>query len=128
MIKLLALIGLGGALGSIARYLLSLWIQPDRTAFPLGTLIVNVTGCLAIGILGALFYGPSYDNRPEYRAFFLVGILGGYTTFSSFGRETITLITQHQYTHAAAYILLSNFLGLAAVWVGVRITEHFFSA
>jgi CrcB protein len=128
MIKLLALIGLGGALGSVLRYLLSVWIQPDRTSFPLGTLVVNITGCLAIGVLGTLLYGPTSNMRPEYRQFILVGVLGGYTTFSSFGRETINLLGDHQYGYAAAYVLLSNVLGLAAVWIGVRVTEHFFGA
>lgn len=128
MTKLLLLIGLGGALGSIARYLLSVWIQPDRTSFPIGTIVVNITGCLAIGILATILYGPSSTMRPEYRAFILVGILGGFTTFSSFGRETINLVNDHQYAYAAANVLISNILGLAAVWIGVRVTEHFIGA
>jgi fluoride exporter len=127
MARLLLLIALGGAIGSVARFLLSLWVQPVRpglplTHFPVGTLVVNVTGCLAIGVLHALFYGSPHaaNERPELRAFLIVGVLGGYTTFSSFGRETLNLIGDNQLGAAAAYVLLSNALGLIAVWLGMR--------
>jgi CrcB protein len=126
MARLLLLIALGGAIGSVARFLLSLWVQPVRpglplTHFPVGTLVVNVSGCLAIGILHAIFYGgPQANERPELRAFLIVGVLGGYTTFSSFGRETLNLVGNNQLGAAAAYVVLSNVLGLAAVWLGMR--------
>jgi CrcB protein len=127
MVRLVLWIALGGGLGSVARFLLTLWTQPVRpglplTNFPVGTLIVNVTGCLAIGILHAVFYGgPQANERPELRAFLMIGVLGGYTTFSSFGRETLNLIGNQQFGAAAAYVLLSNVLGLGAVWAGMRL-------
>jgi len=127
MPRLLLLIALGGAIGSVARFLISLWLQPVRpglplTHFPVGTLAVNVTGCLAIGVLHAIFYGGPHDatERPELRAFLMIGVLGGYTTFSSFGRETLNLIGDNQLGAAAVYVLLSNVLGLGAVWLGMR--------
>src|SRR5436190_12282889 len=97
MAKMLLFIALGGAAGSVARFLLTLWVQPVKpglplSTFPVGTLIVNVTGCLAIGILHAIFSGSDSSERPELRAFLMIGVLGGYTTFSSFGRETLTMI------------------------------------
>jgi CrcB protein len=128
MARLLLLIALGGAIGSVARFLIGLWVQPVRpglplTHFPVGTLVVNVTGCLAIGILHAIFYGSPHaaSERAELRAFLLIGVLGGYTTFSSFGRETLNLVDNNQLGAAAAYVLLSNVLGLAAVWAGMRL-------
>ena len=124
MTKLL-LIGLGGALGSIARYLLGGWIQ--RGTIPIETLVINVTGCLAIGFLATLFTGPS-ALREEYRVAILVGVLGGYTTFSTFGFDTFKLINEHQYWYAALNVLLSNVLGLGAVWLGARLAEHWFGA
>jgi CrcB protein len=128
---LLLWIALGGAIGSVARFLLTLWVQPVRpgmplTHFPVGTLMVNVTGCLAIGVLHAIFYGGPHASteRPELRAFLIVGVLGGYTTFSSFGRETLNLIGNNQLGAAAAYVLLSNVLGLGAVWAGMRVAGY----
>jgi len=121
MFKIL-LIGVGGAGGSILRYLIGDWIQKATgSSFPLGTLTINVTGCLAIGFLGALFAGP-LPVREEYRLAVLVGILGGYTTFSSYGRETMALAGDQQWWFAAANLLSSNALGLAAVWVGARLS------
>ena len=123
-------IALGGALGSVARFLISLWTQPVRPGlplsnFPVGTLIVNVTGCLAIGVLHAVFYGsPHGDERPELRAFLMIGVLGGYTTFSSFGRETLNMIGNQQLGAAAVYVVLSNVLGLGAVWAGMRMAGY----
>jgi CrcB protein len=125
MLKIL-LIGSGGAGGSILRYLIGDWVQrATGSSFPLGTLIVNVTGCLAIGFLGSLFGGP-VPVREEYRLAVLVGILGGYTTFSSYGRETMTLAGDRQWWFATANLLASNALGLAAVWVGARLSARWF--
>jgi CrcB protein len=119
----LLLIAVGGATGSLMRYLLSGWVQDGVVSsplplFPWGILIVNVTGCLAIGILTALFSGP-FIVRQEYQNFVIVGILGGYTTFSSFGRDTITLAQNGQPLLAGLNVLLSNALGLLAVWAGM---------
>ncbi|MBL0928126.1 MAG: fluoride efflux transporter CrcB [Phycisphaerales bacterium] len=109
-------VALGGALGSVLRYLLSAWINPAAPqGFPLGTLAVNVTGCLAIGALGALMVTPGpIAIREEWRLGLFMGVLGGYTTFSSFAFESLTLAREGQWTAAAAYVLLSNLLGLGA--------------
>ena len=89
-------------------------------AFPVGTLAVNVTGCLLIGFLGALFAGPALV-RDEVRLFFLTGFLGGFTTFSTFGFETLALLDDGEWARATANVVLSNGLGLLAVWLGYRI-------
>jgi CrcB protein len=126
MYKLL-LIGLGGGFGSILRYTLGGWVQESFSdgSFPLGTLFINITGCLAIGFLGMLFTGP-FLIREEYRVAILVGILGGYTTFSTFGRETFLLANESEGMYALMNLLLSNTCGLAAVWVGHRLAEKWF--
>ncbi len=112
------LIFLASGFGGILRYglggLVQNWWGPT---FPLGTLIVNITGCLGIGFLATAFSGPLLI-REEYRIAVLVGILGGYTTFSSFGRETMALIHDGEWSRAAVYVLLTNAVGLFAVWLG----------
>jgi CrcB protein len=121
----LGLIALGGGLGSVLRYLIAGWVQPlARLGFPLGTLVVNVTGCLAIGFLHA-YFNPRLV-REEYRIAILVGVLGGYTTFSTFGYETFTLTRAGEFARAAANVLLSVLLGLAAVWIGYRVGQRLF--
>lgn len=125
MHKILLIAG-GGALGSVLRYLIAGWIQKaSNGAFPLGTFVVNLSGCLAVGFLGMILTGPIL-MREEYRIAILVGILGGYTTFSSFGRETFLLLADGQTGLALANVLLSNVLGLAGVWLGHRVGERLF--
>lgn len=127
MFKLL-LIAAGGAVGSVMRYLVAGWGQSLIGGwFPLGTLVVNVTGCLLIGALAAFFAGPQLV-REEYRVALLVGVLGAYTTYSTFGWETLTLARDGQLRLALVNLLLSNVLGLAAVWFGYRVTEQWFGA
>src|ERR1044071_6349630 len=110
------LVFLGSGVGGVARYLLSGIIQ-DRwgPTFPMGTLVINVSGCLAIGFLAAMMTGPVMV-REEYRVAILIGILGGYTTFSSFGRETMALVADREWLLATLNVMLSNVLGLLAVW------------
>ena len=125
MVKLL-LIAAGGAVGSLLRYLVSGWGQSLIGGwFPLGTLIVNVSGCLVIGALGGFFAGPQLV-REEYRVALLVGVLGAYTTFSNFGWETFTLARDGELRLVLANLLLNNLLGLVAVWFGYRIAEKWF--
>jgi CrcB protein len=118
------LVGLGGFVGSVLRYWLSGWIQElvPRSVFPFGTLAVNVVGCLAIGLLSQLAEARSAFS-PETRALFFIGLLGGFTTFSSFGHETINLWRDKQTTMALANIAAQLVLGLAAVWLG-RLAGH----
>jgi len=116
MVRLI-LIFVGGGLGSLLRYSVQLWLGKLAPAFPAGTLLVNIVGCLAIGFLGGLFAGP----RPihgDWRLAILTGLLGGFTTFSAFGWETIELGSQRQYLLAGLYVVLSVGVGLAAVWLG----------
>jgi fluoride exporter len=125
MVKLL-FIAAGGAVGSVMRYLVSGWGQSLVGGwFPLGTLTVNVTGCLLIGILGAYFAGPQLV-REEYRLAVMIGALGAFTTFSTFGFETFTLARDGELRWALANLLLSNGLGLVCVWFGYRMAEKWF--
>ena len=129
MLTKLLFIALGGSVGAVLRYGLTGLAQrlADGTAiegFPVGTLAVNLLGCLLIGGLGAYFAGP-HLVREEYRAFLLVGLLGAFTTFSTFGWETFELVNDRQLGLAGLNILLSNAIGLAGVWIGYRLVEHF---
>jgi CrcB protein len=120
MTKLLFIAG-GGALGSVLRYLAAGWGQRlTPGVFPLGTLLVNVSGCLLIGYLATLFTGPALI-REEYRLAVLVGFLGGFTTFSTFGYESWALLADREWGLLGANVLLSNVAGLAAVWLGHRL-------
>jgi CrcB protein len=117
----LALIFVFGGLGSVLRYLVSGWYQKlSGGAFPAGTLAVNVLGCLAIGLCGAFFFGPKLV-REEYRMAIMVGLLGGFTTFSSFAWETFSLANDGDLARALGNIAASNLLGLAAVGLSYRL-------
>jgi fluoride exporter len=125
MLLKLLLIGLGGAVGSILRYLLAGWVQGPRVltadvrpAFPLGTLAVNVTGSLVIGVLAAVFLTGTTALRPETRVLVFVGLLGGFTTFSTFSYETLELVNHGRLGAAGANVLLTNAACLFAAWVG----------
>lgn len=113
----------GGAVGSLARYLLGTLIARGAGgAFPWGTLAVNLAGCFAIGIVAA-FGERSGGLTPVVRLSLVVGLLGGFTTFSSFGLETFRMMVDGRWAGAAGYVLASNLLGLAAVWAGYRLFE-----
>lgn len=118
----LVLIAAGGGVGAVFRYLISGWVQRGVTGFPVGTLTVNVFGCLLIGFLGALATSSGGRLTPELRFALMIGVLGGFTTFSTFGLETIELAEEHEFVKAALYIALSNVIGLAAVWLGYRMS------
>jgi CrcB protein len=119
--RLLLLIFIGGGCGSVLRFLVSGWMRPLGEAFPWGTLTVNVAGSMLIGLLAPLLSGPLLV-RPEYRLAVLVGLLGGFTTFSSYSLETLSLMQDGQWRLAAANVVLSNTLGLAAAWLGMRLS------
>ena len=127
MTKYLLIAG-GGALGSVLRYALAGWVQ--RLAgggFPAGTLFVNVIGCFVLGALSAAFAGPVLV-REEYRVGLTVGVLGGFTTFSTFGLETFNLAAVGESRFAWANAGLSCGLGVAAVWLGYRLVERWLGA
>jgi len=116
---MLAMVGLGGAIGSMARYLIAGWIQnPAWTGFPYGIFIVNVTGGLVMGMLTEAM-ALKFNVSPEMRAFLTTGILGGYTTFSTFSLEAAMLIERHDYGQATAYIAGSALLSIIALFVGL---------
>ena len=120
----LLLIALGGSTGALLRYLMSGWAQQLTTsAFPLGTLTVNLCGCLVIGFLGALGTSPLIV-REELRIPLLVGLVGSFTTFSTFGFETLALLEDGEWGPALLNLTLSNGGGLAAVFVGLRVAER----
>jgi fluoride exporter len=111
------LVALGGALGSVMRYLVNGYAQPLTNGFPLGTLLVNVIGCFVIGFLSHLAEGRGMFEDTT-RAFMFVGILGGFTTFSSFGNETLRLFHNDQILSALTNVGTNVILGLFAVWLG----------
>jgi CrcB protein len=118
------LIACGGGAGAILRYLAAGWGQRlTDGAFPLGTLLVNLSGCLLIGFIGSMFAGPAIV-REEYRLAILVGFLGGFTTFSTFGFETFALLSEREWWHAAGNVAISNVLGLFAVWLGFKLALY----
>ncbi|GAA4614824.1 hypothetical protein GCM10023195_64920 [Actinoallomurus liliacearum] len=120
--RVLAAISLGGGLGSVARYLISqaLHVSPGR--FPWATFTINLSGCLAIGLLMVLVLDVWPPNR-YVRPFFGVGVLGGYTTFSTFAVELRTLAAHGSWGIAAAYALGSLLGGFAAVWCGMTLAR-----
>ncbi len=113
----LLLIALGGAVGTALRFIVSGFTHKlAGSAFPWGTLAVNLTGCYVIGFLWELFDRSAVS--PTIRLAVLVGVLGGYTTFSSFGVETLNLMRDGEYKMAAYNVLASNVLGIALVFAG----------
>jgi CrcB protein len=116
------LVGIGGSLGAMARYLLSRFVQAQvGPAFPFGTLAVNLIGCLIIGALSQIAEARNVFT-PQSRAFVFAGILGGFTTFSSFGNETMVLARADQHLLAVLNVGLHVVLGLGAVWLGRALT------
>ncbi|MBK9128624.1 MAG: fluoride efflux transporter CrcB [Phycisphaerales bacterium] len=120
------LVALGGAFGSLLRYLVQGWIQAlTRGTFPIGTLVVNVVGCFAIGAINMVL-AERVPIRMEYRVGLTIGILGGFTTFSTLGWETFSLANDEQWLKAGLNVLLSVSLGLVAVWMGYRLAERMY--
>lgn len=125
------LIALGGALGSVLRYAVHGAVQRWAGGpFPSGTLAVNVLGCLVIGALAAAFAGsaPIVPIREDYRLGLMIGVVGGFTTFSTFGMETFDLVNEKRMLLALANVTLSVGLGFAAVWIGYRTAERWLGA
>lgn len=117
--KQLLLIAAGGAVGSILRYLVSLVVYSlFGRVFPYGTLIVNISGCLIMGLLTSLLF-ERITEATELRALLLIGLLGGYTTFSSFAIETLTLAENGQLLLAVSNVFFSVVMCLFAVWIGL---------
>jgi len=123
MIKNILLVGLGGAAGSILRFLCQKWITSITSlSFPLGTFLVNITGCFLIG----LFF--SYGTKHEYFSYnmqllLMTGLCGGFTTFSAFTLESMGLIKEDKTGLFLLYIGGSVILGLLATWFGIKIAR-----
>lgn len=118
MLKQILLVGAGGAVGSILRFLASVFIvRSEPWPFPIATFLVNILGCFCIGIFANLI--PSNNLR-----FLLItGFCGGFTTFSTFASENMFLINNNQTFIAVIYIIASVVIGLGAVWLGMHITK-----
>lgn len=122
--KLVLLIGAGGFIGSSLRYLISLFFQSKvLTTFPFGTFAVNILGCFLIGAVYAL--SDRGDLGAEWRLFLATGILGGFTTFSSFSNETVSMMRDAQYGSALLYVGTSVILGLLATFLGIFLIKLF---
>jgi CrcB protein len=113
------LVGLGGFLGSVLRYGVGGWVGRLKAGwtFPLETLLINVTGCLILGFLAGLTESRGVFSSST-RAFLFIGLLGGFTTFSTFGYETVQLVRGAQWQAAALSTILQVGLGLGGVWAG----------
>ena len=123
MSKLIA-VALGGALGSIGRYLIALWVgRISKHDFPYETLAANLVGCLLIGLLWGYFERIQVSN--EFRLFLFTGILGGFTTFSTFAREGVQYFKSGEPLLAMTYLLASNILGLTLVALGFMVSVRF---
>jgi fluoride exporter len=119
--RFLWLVALGGALGAVARAVLSTAILSRWPShWPVGTIVVNVTGCLLLGLfIGILSARPQLS--PAWRAFTAVGVLGAFTTFSTFEHETLVLLQRGDAGSAVGNVAISLIVGLAAVWMGQAI-------
>jgi len=118
MIKPVFLIAIGGAIGSVFRYLLSTLLNKNfQISFPAGTFIVNSIGCLLIGLLFGVYNRYNVTN-PNYNYFFITGFCGGFTTFSTFAAENIMLLNSGNWSLSITYIAASVIIGLLFVWLG----------
>lgn len=115
-------LGLGGALGTIARYLVSVSVGERMGVAPVGTFVANVSGSLLIGFLAVIF-DEHADLPPDLRRFVIIGVLGGYTTFSTLAYDTTRSLETGEFAHAAFNALGSLMLGVLAVFAGMAIAR-----
>ncbi|MBM0108333.1 fluoride efflux transporter CrcB [Steroidobacter sp. S1-65] len=123
--KSLLLVALGGALGSMARFKLSGWVlhQTPGWRFPAGTLAVNLIGCLIAGLLAGMAVKQDVLT-PDARLLLFTGLLGGFTTFSAFGLETLLLLKRGEAGVAIANVVVSVVAGLLVAWLGYEMTAQ----
>lgn len=118
----IALIGLGGLVGTLSRYWISQWLETRaQSPFPYGTLVVNVLGCFAAGFLFQALEHAAISEGVRLAIF--VGFLGGFTTFSAYGLQSLVLVRGGMLSLAAVNVLVSNVAGLAMVWVGAAVSR-----
>jgi CrcB protein len=123
MFKTLLLIGTGGFLGSISRFLASRLMQNSfPSTFPIGTFFVNIAGCLLIGLIYG-FSDRSSLLSPGWKLFLAIGFCGGFTTFSTFANENLAMLRDGDFFHFFIYTGLSVFLGIAATFIGILIAK-----
>jgi CrcB protein len=121
MIRNLLLVGLGGGLGSICRYLCQRWfVMNFPQHFPWGTFTVNITGCFLIGIFWGLTY-KSFAETEHWKLFLMTGICGGFTTFSAFTLESVGLLKEQRIGYFFLYVAGSVMLGCLATFAGMKI-------
>ncbi len=124
MIKQLLYVGIGGGIGSIMRYLASVYmLRKYPFDYPLATFAVNITGCLLIGFLIGLSERYAFLDK-DMKLLLVTGFCGGYTTFSTFSLENMRLLESHNYISMALYIILSVVVGIAATWFGHYLSAH----
>jgi CrcB protein len=123
----LSMVALGGALGSLARYLVAGAVQPAWwPGFPFGIFVVNITGGLAMGLVTALAV-LKLNLAPEMRAFLTTGVLGGYTTFSTFSLDSAMLMQRGAYAQAGAYVIGSVVLSILALFAGLWLVRALYA-
>ncbi len=116
-------VAIGAMLGANLRFFVGLWVAERwGTDFPFGTLLINVSGCFAIGVVLSLL-GERIGISPLWRLFFATGFLGGFTTFSAYGWEALSLSEQGAWVRAGVYVLSSNLLGFIGVWLGATLAR-----
>lgn len=121
--KIILAVGLGSFIGGISRYLISLFIQNKfLSTFPYGTMFVNILGCFLIGAIYAL--SDKGNVSPVWRMFLATGIMGGFTTFSSFSNETVSMLREAEYVPAFSYVAFSVVIGLAATIAGISLIKY----
>ena len=126
MYKIALLVGTGGFIGSIARLLMQQLVSRHATTiFPLGTFIVNILGCFVIGLVYGAANKSSWMSA-EWRFFIGTGLCGGFTTFSTFSYENLTLLKEGNYTYCALYMISSLLLGLLASLIGVVVINSLY--
>jgi CrcB protein len=114
----------GGATGAVCRFALASWVsQGMGRGFPYGTLLVNILGCFAMGVLFVLLV-ERLPAPPVWRAALMTGLLGGFTTFSAFSVETLGLLEEHAYAKATLYVAASVILCLGATWLGIGLVRR----
>lgn len=123
IVKPLLLVGLGGGIGSICRYLTALLVNRYwKSPFPMATFAINMLGCFIIGILAGIAFKYSWAND-NFKLLFVTGFCGGYTTFSTFAFENVSLLQNNNSLVAFLYIGTSIFTGLLAAWLGIYLTK-----
>ena len=123
MIRNILLVGLGGSIGSIARYVMQRWAGSNIAGhFPWGTFIVNIVGCFLIGICWGISF-KSFQSNEDWKLFMMTGVCGGFTTFSAFSLEGIGLLKEQRTGLFFLYVAGSVLVGLLSTWIGIKISR-----